>query len=122
MVKIKKNSTDSVILLDLGVLLDTQSFDSFKDIRKEAYTHIKEYREQFVKVVLTKHDIPYSLEMTKRERHALFEKHIVGIIHDEKSNYDKIYKEGNLIGYWNKDIKLRFVKGRLLARIQYKMF
>jgi hypothetical protein len=92
-------------------------------MRKEAYEFIKVYREQFVKIVLAKHDVRYDSTMSKRQIQELFEQNIVGIIKDEEKNYDKIYKEGNLIGYWNRNIELFFSKkGRLMCRIQFKVY
>jgi hypothetical protein len=98
------------------------TFDSFKSIRKEAYIYIKEYREHFIKIVLNKHKVPYNENLSRREVAELFDKHIVGIVKDEKRNYDMIYKEGNLIGYWNRDIELFFHKGHLMCKIYYRIF
>jgi hypothetical protein len=97
-------------------------FNNFNDIRKEANMYIKEYREQFVKVVLNKHGINYNDKMSKREIREVFEEKIIGIVKDDDRNYDMIYKEGNLIGYWNREIDLFFRKGRLLCKIQYRIF
>jgi hypothetical protein len=52
----------------------------------------------------------------------LFDKFIVGIVKDNNRGLDMIYKEGNLIGWWNRDIDLFFRKGRLMCRIDYKIF
>jgi hypothetical protein len=60
--------------------------------------------------------------MSKRQIRELFEEKIVGIVKDERRNYDMIYKEGNLIGYWNRNIELFFRKGKLLCRIKYRIF
>lgn len=102
--------------------MDKAMFSNFNEMRKEAYEHIKEYREYFVKIVLKKHGVIYTDKMSKRQIRELFDEKIVGIIKDEKNNYDKIYKEGNLIGYWNRNIELTFRKGRLLCRIEYRIF
>lgn len=122
--KIVKSQDKSlgVIILDLSTLMDKAMFSNFNEMRKEAYEHIKEYREYFVKIVLKKHGVVYTNKMSKRQIRELFDEKIVGIIKDEKNNYDKIYKEGNLIGYWNRNIELTFRKGRLLCRIEYRIF
>jgi hypothetical protein len=100
-----------------------QTFSTFNELRKEAYEHLKEYREQFVKIVLNKHGIKYDDKMSKREIRELFEANIVGIVKHEDRNLDMIYKEGNLIGYWNRNIELRFnKKGRLICKIQYRIY
>lgn len=122
--KIVKSQDKSlgVIILDLSTLMDKAIFSNFNEMRKEAYEYIKEYREYFVKIVLKKHGVVYTNKMSKRQIRELFDEKIVGIIKDEKNNYDKIYKEGNLIGYWNRNIELTFRKGRLLCRIEYRIF
>lgn len=102
--------------------MDKIHFDSFNELRKESYIYIKEYREQFVKIVLNKHGVKYNENLTKREKAELFDKHIVGIVKDNKRNLDMIYKEGNLIGYWNKEIELSFRRGRLFCRIEYRIY
>jgi hypothetical protein len=43
-------------------------------------------------------------------------------VKDDKRSLDMIYKEGNLIGWWNREIDLFFRKGRLMCRIDYKIF
>lgn len=90
-------------------------------MRKEAYTIIKDYREYFVKIVLVKYGIPYSLRLTKRQKMEMFDRYGIEIILDEKDNCDKIYKKGKLIGYWNKNIELYFRKSRLLCKIEYRV-
>jgi GTPase involved in cell partitioning and DNA repair len=119
----KVDSRLGIFVLDVSQVLAKQKFGAFKDLRKEAYQYIKSYREQFVKLVLNKHGVKYDESMSKRQIHELFQENIIGIIKDDKKNYDKIYKEGNLIAYWNRDIELFFDKrGHLMCRVQYKVY
>lgn len=111
-----------LVVLDLGTLLDKMNFENFSELKKEAYKLVKDYREYFVKIVLNQRKIPYEINMSKKEKMELFEKHIVGIIKDEKRNYDKIYMEGNLIAYWNRNYELTFKNGRLLCKINFKVY
>jgi hypothetical protein len=97
-------------------------FDTFNDLRKESYSFVKEYREHFVRIVLNKHKVPYNENLSKREKAELFDKMIIGIVNDKERNLDMIYKEGNLIGYWNKDFDIFFRKGRLFCRIEYRIY
>ena len=102
--------------------MDKEHFDSFNELRKESYIFLKEYRENFVKIVLNKHGVKYHEGLSRREKADLFDKFIVGIVKDSNRGLDMIYKEGNLIGWWNRDIDLFFRKGRLMCRIDYKIF
>lgn len=120
--KIQTKDNKSFMILEVSKLLDKQTFDKFGDFRKELFEHIKFYREHFVKYTLKKHGVIYNDSMSKREIRELFNQYFVGIIKDEKSNIDKIYKEGNLIGYWNRNYEYTFTGGRMKVRIEFKVF
>lgn len=97
-------------------------FDGFNELRKETYGVLKEYRENFVKIVLNKHGVKYNESMSKRQIREVFDKHIVGIVKDDKRNLDMIYKEGNLIGTWSREVDLFFRKGKLMCKVEYRIF
>lgn len=92
------------------------------DLRKEAFEVIKEYREDFVDIVLRKNGIRFNDKMTARQKREILEKKLIGIVRDDRNDTDKIYREGNLIAYWSRDYKFKFKNGRLLTTIEYKIF
>jgi uncharacterized protein YdaT len=95
-------------------------FTTFSDMRKEANEFIKDYREDFIKIVLNKNGIVYyPNEISKREFHELMEKYDTEITKNEKLNRDEVHIKGELVAYWSKDIELVFVAGNLNCKIKY---
>lgn len=122
MSKTKNKNSDTSALFDLSFMLTKRRFDSFNDLRKESYSVLKGYREEFVKTVLKQHGIKIKKAMTKREVQDLLEANKVEIIHDEDKNVDRVLMCGKEIGYWNRDTKLFFNKaGRLMLKVEYKI-
>jgi hypothetical protein len=111
------------IVLDLSkTKLKKRKFKTFSDLRKDSYGILRDYREKFVKTVLEYHGITLDDNMSRREKQELLQKNLIGIIKDDKSNRDKIYKEGNLIAYWNNQPELEFKKGKLLCTCSFKIY
>lgn len=103
-------------------MMEKQSFDNFNDLRKESYQFIKDYREQFLKIILRKYGLILNDELSKRQKNELFESHKVIIYKDKKENCDKFFINGKLIGKWNRDIELSFKKGKLMCKLTYNIY
>lgn len=97
--------------------MNGKKFDDFKDVRKEAKAYIDNYREEFLQVILKRHNIPFSRELARKEKHLLFDKYSVEIVKNEKENRDEIYKMGKLIAYWCNNYQILFKNGRFLVKI-----
>jgi hypothetical protein len=83
---------------------------------------LSEHREQFIRTVLKHYGIKINDKMSKREVQETFKANVIGIVKDEEKNLDKIYKEGNLIAYWNNQPELEFKRGKLLCNIHFKIY
>lgn len=110
------------IILDISKILNKQTFSSMNDVRKEVFSVVKDYREEFVKMVLKKNGVRFTDKMTARQKRELLDSKFIGIIRDERNNVDRIYREGNVIAYWSRDFQFTFKNGRFLVVIEYKIF
>lgn len=111
------------VVIDLSkTKLSKKKFKTFADLRKNSYTILKGYREDFVKTVLEFYGIKLDPNMSRREQQEMLQENLIGIVKDEKSNLDKIYREGNLIAYWNNQPELEFRRGKLLCTCYFKVY
>lgn len=101
--------------------MNKKRFKDFSEIKKETNTFVKDYREHFVQVVLTKYKIPYYTELSKKEKVALFDKHNITIVKDEKSKKDIVYRGDKIIGEWNQEYDLFFKNNQLFCELKFKV-
>lgn len=120
-----KTETDKkigYIVLDISKILNKMTFSNMTDLKKEIFSVLKDYREEFVDMVLRKNGVVFTSKMTARQKKELLDSKFIGIIRDERNNVDRIYREGNVIAYWSRDFQYTFKNGRLLVTIEYKVF
>lgn len=121
MSKTKKKQFEG-FFVDMGYLMNGKKFDSFGDIKKEAYKQLATLRENWVQKILSKHGVIITDKMTTKEKRDVLSAHSAEIVKNEKLNRDMVYKDGKLIGYWSNNIQFEFRSWRMIAKVACKSY